>query len=180
MRYTHLTRRGVKQEAGVSADRVHGFERFNLQNCQRWTCRRACDPSHADARVLRWRAGCAGIQALAPMGLSPQTGGPGPVFGGPCPSGSLGRHSRGRRRSRVCPQPHRSHAECDPSSLDDLVLVPLGIWVAIRLMPPLLFEEHRHAAMARSPPRLRSGGWAALILGLWGVAGGAMVWWFMP
>jgi uncharacterized membrane protein YkvA (DUF1232 family) len=64
--------------------------------------------------------------------------------------------------------------------LDDLVLVPLGIWVAIRLVPPALLEEHRHAAMARSQPRPRSWVGAALILGLWGLVGGAMVWWLMP
>jgi uncharacterized membrane protein YkvA (DUF1232 family) len=37
--------------------------------------------------------------------------------------------------------------------LDDLILVPLGIWVAIRLIPPPLLEEHRQAAMARHQPR---------------------------
>ena len=64
--------------------------------------------------------------------------------------------------------------------LDDLVLVPLGIWVAIRLVPPALLEEHRHAAMARHQPRPTSWVGAALILGLWGLVGGAMVWWLMP
>jgi uncharacterized membrane protein YkvA (DUF1232 family) len=64
--------------------------------------------------------------------------------------------------------------------LDDLVLVPLGIWVAIRLVPPALLEEHRHAAMARHQPRPPSWVGAALILGLWGLVGGAMVWWLMP
>ena len=61
--------------------------------------------------------------------------------------------------------------------LDDLVLVPLGIWVAIRLLPPPLLEEHRQAAMARHKPRPISWVGAALILGLWGLAGGVMVWW---
>jgi uncharacterized membrane protein YkvA (DUF1232 family) len=61
--------------------------------------------------------------------------------------------------------------------LDDLVLVPLGIWVAIRLMPPSLLEEHRQAAMARRQPRPRSWVGAAMILSLWGLAGGAMLWW---
>jgi uncharacterized membrane protein YkvA (DUF1232 family) len=63
--------------------------------------------------------------------------------------------------------------------LDDLVLVPLGIWVAIRLIPPLLLEEHRQAAMARHQPRPMSWVGAAIILSLWGLAGGAMVWWLM-
>jgi uncharacterized membrane protein YkvA (DUF1232 family) len=63
--------------------------------------------------------------------------------------------------------------------LDDLVLVPLGIWVAIRLIPPPLLEEHRQAAMARH--QLRPSSWvgAALILSLWGLAGGAIVWWLL-
>jgi uncharacterized membrane protein YkvA (DUF1232 family) len=61
--------------------------------------------------------------------------------------------------------------------LDDLVLVPLGIWLAIRLIPPSLLEEHRHAALARHQPRPMSWVGAAIILSLWGLAGGAVVWW---
>jgi uncharacterized membrane protein YkvA (DUF1232 family) len=63
--------------------------------------------------------------------------------------------------------------------LDDLVLVPLGIWLAIRLIPPVLLAEHRQAAMARHQPRTMSWVGAAIILGLWGLVGGAMVWWLM-
>jgi uncharacterized membrane protein YkvA (DUF1232 family) len=63
--------------------------------------------------------------------------------------------------------------------LDDLVLVPLGIWFAIRLIPPSVLEEHRQAAMARHQPRPMSWVGAAIILSLWGLAGGAMVWWLM-
>jgi uncharacterized membrane protein YkvA (DUF1232 family) len=61
--------------------------------------------------------------------------------------------------------------------LDDLVLVPLGIWLAIRLIPPFLLEEHRQAALARHQPRPMSWVGAAIILSLWGLAGGAVVWW---
>lgn len=60
--------------------------------------------------------------------------------------------------------------------LDDLVLVPLGIWVAIRLIPPPLLAEHRHAAMARRQPHPTSWVGAALILGLGGLVGGVIVW----
>jgi uncharacterized membrane protein YkvA (DUF1232 family) len=63
--------------------------------------------------------------------------------------------------------------------LDDLVIVPLGIWMAIRLIPPVLLAEHRQAAMARHQPRPRSWVGAAIILGLWGLVGGAVVWWLM-
>jgi uncharacterized membrane protein YkvA (DUF1232 family) len=63
--------------------------------------------------------------------------------------------------------------------LDDLVIVPLGIWLAIRLIPPFVLEEHRQAAVARHQQRPKSWVGAAIILGLWGLAGGAMVWWLM-
>jgi hypothetical protein len=61
--------------------------------------------------------------------------------------------------------------------LDDLVIVPLGIWVAIRLIPPVLLAEHRQAALARQQPRPMSWVGAAIILGLWGLVGGVVVWW---
>ena len=64
--------------------------------------------------------------------------------------------------------------------LDDLVIVPLGIWLAIRLIPPVLLAEHRQAAMARHQPRPISWIGAAIILGLWGLVGGAIVWWLLP
>jgi uncharacterized membrane protein YkvA (DUF1232 family) len=63
--------------------------------------------------------------------------------------------------------------------LDDLILVPLGIWLAIRLIPPSLLAEHRQAAMARHQPRPISWIGAAIILGLWGLVGGAIVWWLL-
>ena len=30
--------------------------------------------------------------------------------------------------------------------LDDLIIVPIGLWLAIRLIPPDILEEHRAAA----------------------------------
>ena len=63
--------------------------------------------------------------------------------------------------------------------LDDMVIVPLGIWFAIQLIPPWLLEEHRQAAMAGRQQCPRSWVGAAIILSLWGLAGGAMVWWLM-
>jgi uncharacterized membrane protein YkvA (DUF1232 family) len=63
--------------------------------------------------------------------------------------------------------------------LDDLVIVPLGIWLAIRLIPPFVLEELRQAAIARYQPRPKSWIGAAIILVLWGLAGGAVVWWLM-
>jgi uncharacterized membrane protein YkvA (DUF1232 family) len=61
--------------------------------------------------------------------------------------------------------------------LDDLIIVPLGIWLAIHLIPPSLLEEHRQAAMERPQPRPISWVGAAIILSLWFIAGGAIVWW---
>jgi uncharacterized membrane protein YkvA (DUF1232 family) len=61
--------------------------------------------------------------------------------------------------------------------LDDVIIVPLGIWLAVRLIPQPLLEAHRQAALARRQPRPVSWVGAAIILTLWGVAGGAIVWW---
>jgi uncharacterized membrane protein YkvA (DUF1232 family) len=63
--------------------------------------------------------------------------------------------------------------------LDDLVIVPLGIWLAIRLIPPFVLEELRQAAIARYQQRPKSWVGATIILVLWGLAGGAVVWWLM-
>ena len=41
--------------------------------------------------------------------------------------------------------------------LDDLILVPLGIALVIRLIPPEVLEEHRRAATAPEAPRARLG-----------------------
>ena len=64
--------------------------------------------------------------------------------------------------------------------VDDLLIVPLGIWLAIRLIPASLLEEHRQAALSRHQPCPMRWVGAAMILGLWGLAGGAIVWWLMP
>lgn len=49
--------------------------------------------------------------------------------------------------------------------LDDLVIVPLGLWLAIRLIPPEVMAEHR-AAVA-DVPRIVSRAGAIAILTLW-------------
>ncbi len=51
--------------------------------------------------------------------------------------------------------------------LDDLVLVPLGVLLVIRLMPPEVLAEHRAAARAAAGPRPRSVVAAAVIVALW-------------
>jgi uncharacterized membrane protein YkvA (DUF1232 family) len=60
--------------------------------------------------------------------------------------------------------------------LDDLVLVPAGIWLAVRLIPPALMDELRASADARARPRSLAG--AALIVAMW-LAAGALAWWWL-
>jgi uncharacterized membrane protein YkvA (DUF1232 family) len=55
--------------------------------------------------------------------------------------------------------------------LDDLLLVPLGLALAIRLVPPLILAEHRAEAARRFAdrgPRSRVG--AILVVVLWAIA----------
>jgi uncharacterized membrane protein YkvA (DUF1232 family) len=61
--------------------------------------------------------------------------------------------------------------------LDDVVLVPLGIALAVRLIPPALFEEFRRMAMEREGggPRSRVG--AAAIVAVWVVLALASLAW---
>jgi uncharacterized membrane protein YkvA (DUF1232 family) len=51
--------------------------------------------------------------------------------------------------------------------LDDVILVPLGIWLVVRLIPPAILAEHRAAGAAAGggPPRSLAG--AAVIAALW-------------
>lgn len=58
--------------------------------------------------------------------------------------------------------------------VDDVVLIPAGIWLFLKMLPPGLFAEHRAAAEAAAH-RPRSGGGILIVLGLW--AAGAWVAW---
>ena len=51
--------------------------------------------------------------------------------------------------------------------LDDIILVPLGIALAIRLIPPALLEEHRERASARIAKRPVSRIGALVIIIIW-------------
>jgi len=63
--------------------------------------------------------------------------------------------------------------------LDDLVIVPLGIWIAVRLVPPDLMQEFRAEAERMSArPASRAG--ALFIVALWVAAAGLLFWWFWP
>jgi uncharacterized membrane protein YkvA (DUF1232 family) len=63
--------------------------------------------------------------------------------------------------------------------LDEVILLPPAILLAVRLVPPELMAEHR-AAAARAEGRPVSRAGAAVIVGLWLVAATALVWWFWP
>ena len=49
--------------------------------------------------------------------------------------------------------------------LDDLLIVPVGILLAIRLIPPAIMAEHRAAAAASAAPFSRAG--MAIVVTVW-------------
>jgi uncharacterized membrane protein YkvA (DUF1232 family) len=60
--------------------------------------------------------------------------------------------------------------------LDDLILVPIGIAVAIKLIPPPVLEEARARARAMvDRPTSRTAGF--VIVGIWLVAAGIVIRW---
>ena len=58
--------------------------------------------------------------------------------------------------------------------LDDVLLVPAGIWLAVRLIPADLLAELRAAAHSRDKPRSLAGALAVLML--WLAAAGTAAW----
>jgi len=63
--------------------------------------------------------------------------------------------------------------------LDDLILVPLGIALAVRLIPPALLAEFRAEATRREAlPTSRAA--AAAIVALWLGAAALLLWLFWP
>lgn len=63
--------------------------------------------------------------------------------------------------------------------LDDLVIVPLGVLLALRLIPPALLAEHRAAAAAMAA-RPVSRGTAAAIVTAWIATAALLLWWRWP
>ncbi|MEO6388650.1 MAG: YkvA family protein [Croceibacterium sp.] len=61
--------------------------------------------------------------------------------------------------------------------LDDLLLVPAGIWLAVRLIPPLLMQEFRTAAEARVRPLSRAGAVAVAVI--WLALAALLGWWWL-
>ena len=62
--------------------------------------------------------------------------------------------------------------------VDDLLIVPLGILLAVKLIPPPLMHEFRVEALRRERPASRTG--LAIILGLWLVSAALLLWLFWP
>lgn len=60
--------------------------------------------------------------------------------------------------------------------LDDLLLVPLGIWVALRLIPPDVLADARRAAAAREPGGTSRWLGVALVAMVWIVLLAAVAW----
>lgn len=60
--------------------------------------------------------------------------------------------------------------------IDDLLLLPLGIWAAIKLIPGPVIEEHRaHAASVSDRPVSRTA--AVAIVAIWISATALLGWW---
>ena len=63
--------------------------------------------------------------------------------------------------------------------LDDLIIVPLGVALAVRLTPPPLWAEMLHAAEASAQRLPRSWWAAALIVLVWAAMLALFVWWLV-
>lgn len=62
--------------------------------------------------------------------------------------------------------------------LDDLLIVPLGVMLAIRLIPaPLLAECRQQAADLGRRPRSKVG--LAIIVSIWALCVACLIWWLM-
>ncbi len=63
--------------------------------------------------------------------------------------------------------------------LDDVIIVPLGIMLAVRLIPgPLMAEFRAEAARREGRPTSIAG--AAAIAVVWAAAAALLLWWFWP
>ncbi|MEI9928072.1 MAG: DUF1232 domain-containing protein [Sphingomonas sp.] len=61
--------------------------------------------------------------------------------------------------------------------VDDAVLIPLGVWVFERMVPPALLAEHRAAAEAASSRPVAWGG-ILIVLAAWACAAW-LLWWVL-
>jgi uncharacterized membrane protein YkvA (DUF1232 family) len=59
--------------------------------------------------------------------------------------------------------------------LDDALLLPLGIWAAVKLIPPDVMAEHRRAAEQAATKPVSSAAALAIVV-LWAISLGIAVW----
>jgi len=59
--------------------------------------------------------------------------------------------------------------------LDDALLVPAGLWLFVRLLPPGVMDEHRRTA-AEAAERPRSAVGAAIVVAAWLLAAAITAW----
>ena len=62
--------------------------------------------------------------------------------------------------------------------LDDLLIVPLGIWAAVKLIPEPVMADLRLKAINRRKPTSKTG--LAAVIFIWLAAIGFIVWFFWP
>ncbi|TPL49788.1 YkvA family protein [Mesorhizobium sp. B2-4-6] len=62
--------------------------------------------------------------------------------------------------------------------LDDLLIVPVGIMLAVKLVPPGLMQEFREEAERREKPVSKAG--LAFMIALWVLAALVLAWLFWP
>ena len=65
--------------------------------------------------------------------------------------------------------------------LDDLILLPIGVWLTLKLIPPAIWAECRARAETEADAtRPRSWGAAAVIIALWAAAIYLSILWLWP
>ena len=64
--------------------------------------------------------------------------------------------------------------------LDEAILLPLGILLAIRLIPAPLLAEFRATAAAAAEARPGSWAGAAFVMLVWLLSAAGLLWWFWP
>ncbi|MCY1530786.1 hypothetical protein D9M68_659890 [compost metagenome] len=67
--------------------------------------------------------------------------------------------------------------------LDDVLLLPALIWLAVRLLPPEVIVRSRARAeewMTRTGSKPKSKAGMALVIGIWVLVAAGLAWWFWP
>ena len=62
--------------------------------------------------------------------------------------------------------------------LDDLIILPLGIYLAVKLIPAYLMAEFRAEAIRHAKPTRRAG--MVAIVAIWALVAAGLIWLFWP